>query len=98
MWLKPEGELSFELQEENKGIAVRLGDSVDAIPTQVHGVVMAIMGFPVQHSEYSTYQSMSSAPPQVIPKKVLSHSHMQKAHFNMRTILVSLHRRDAANN
>lgn len=93
MWLKLEGELSFESQEQNKGIAVRLGDLVDAIPTQVHGVVMAIMGFPVQRSEYSTCQPMRSAPPQVIPEKLLSHGHMQKHRDNP-----SLHGHGAANN
>lgn len=52
---------------------------VDAIPTQVHGVVMAIKGFPVHHSEHSTnYHLMRSAPPQVIPEKLTSYVTLQK--------------------
>lgn len=38
-----------------KNIAVRLRDLVDAIPTQVHGVVMATKGFSVHQLEYSKY-------------------------------------------
>lgn len=55
---------------------MRLRDSVDAIPTQVHGVVMAIKGFPVQHS--ANYHLMRSAPPQVIPEKFTSYVSLQK--------------------
>lgn len=53
---------------------------VDAIPTQVHGVVMVTKGYPVyqlQHSKY--YQLKSFAPPQVIPEK--APPTFEKEHF-----------------
>lgn len=64
--------LLFNSPEEKKKtlyIAVRLRDLVDAIPTQVPGVVMATEGFPVNQLESSTYHHLKgSAPPQVIPE------------------------------
>lgn len=63
--------ISFTRRRKNY-IAARLRDLVDAIPTQVHGVVMATEGFPVNHLASGTYHHLkSSAPPQVIPENLV---------------------------
>lgn len=70
---------------------------VDAIPTQSHGVVMAMKGFPVPLLSSSTsYHLMSSAPSTGDPRKVSSHVHMPGK--NKWTIPVSFHGGNAADN
>lgn len=60
---------------------------------------MTIKGFPVHHSENSTYYHlMSSAPPQVIPEKSPPTSPCRKEHFKTQTIPFSCHGHDAVTN